>query len=250
MTLNDDAILSVGRGDYYTAPTGTDYPTDPLAVTAPWNHMGHTALEEFFAWESEGGEATVIGSLQSKALRTKYSARTDAVKVSLHQFDSASLRFYHGSNAPRLANGLLGVPVEGRATVCAFLAVFQDGANFFAVWAPRVEIYRGDNQSMGDGESMAAMPVSIKPMIHGQNDWTYAITPLGEMAGGATGATAGSPGLWTPSGSTAPADLATLQASTIAATPATAWTTGQYVDLANGSDAHWDGDTWEAGAAS
>jgi hypothetical protein len=249
MTMNDDAVLSVGRGDYYTAPTGTDYPADPLAVTAPWIHMGHTALEEFWAWESEGGEPTTMGSLQNKTLRIKYSARTDTIRISLHQFDAASLRLYHGANAPRLSNGLIGVPTESRATQCAFLAVFQDGENFFGVWAPLVTIIRGDNASMGDGETMAAMPIAITPMAYQNADWTYALTPMGENAAAATGATAGTPGTWTPTGSTAPADLATLQASTIAANPATPWTSGQYVDLANGSDAYWDGDTWETGTA-
>lgn len=65
----------------------------------------------------------------------------------------------------------------------------------------------------------------------------------------ATGATAGAPGEWTPVDSYAPADLTELQAGTFTASPATAWTTGQHMVLEDGSQAHWDGDSWEAGPA-
>lgn len=64
-----------------------------------------------------------------------------------------------------------------------------------------------------------------------------------------TGATAGAPGAFTPAGANLPDTLADLQASSIVASPATAWTAGQYVVLGDSSHAHWDGDSWEAGAA-
>jgi len=63
----------------------------------------------------------------------------------------------------------------------------------------------------------------------------------------ATGATAGSPGSFTPSGATPPADLAGLNACT--ADPTTAWTEGQHVVLGDSSQAHWNGTAWVAGAA-
>ena len=45
----------------------------------------------------------------------------------------------------------------------------------------------------------------------------------------ATGATAGTPGTWTPGGSVAPASVTLCRRSSITASPATAWTVGQYV---------------------
>ena len=63
----------------------------------------------------------------------------------------------------------------------------------------------------------------------------------------ATGADAGSPGTYTPAQSYGPADLAGL--TTVTANPATAWTTGQYVPLRDGSTAHWTGSAWAAGPA-
>jgi hypothetical protein len=65
----------------------------------------------------------------------------------------------------------------------------------------------------------------------------------------ATGATAGIPGTYTPAGSDGPDSLAALQAGGITASPATAWTTGQYIGLDDGTHAYWDGDSWEAGEA-
>lgn len=61
----------------------------------------------------------------------------------------------------------------------------------------------------------------------------------------ATGATAGIPGTWTPALSEAPDKFSAMTG--IVATPATAWTTGQYVLLGDGSFAHWNGTAWVAG---
>src|SRR5262245_740336 len=68
----------------------------------------------------------------------------------------------------------------------------------------------------------------------------------------ATGATAGSPGVWTPPGSQAPATVADLIAgvpNVVIASPLTAWTSGQFVQTRQGmgGQAHWDGTAWVAG---
>lgn len=71
----------------------------------------------------------------------------------------------------------------------------------------------------------------------------------------ATGATAGIPGTWTPAGSTPPATVAALQAGTpnpVVASPATAWTAGQFVQTATvgtGGRATWTGTNWVGGVA-
>jgi hypothetical protein len=63
----------------------------------------------------------------------------------------------------------------------------------------------------------------------------------------ATGATAGIPGSWTPALSEAPDKFTQMNA--ITASPATAWTTGQYVVLGDGTFAHWGGAAWVSGKA-
>ncbi|MFG1602847.1 hypothetical protein [Actinoplanes sp. NPDC049265] len=177
--INDDATLVIGSGNYFTAPTGTEFPADLLAPASPWDNVGHTSLEDIFGISSEGGEATVLGTLQNKNLRTKYSARTESLAFTLQQFDVDGLRLYYGANAPMLPNGLLGVPAEPVPTICAFLVVFVDGDNHFGFYAPKAEVYRADDFSASDTESLAGLPLGVKPMTYGANAWTYAVTPLG-----------------------------------------------------------------------
>ncbi|WP_028192290.1 hypothetical protein [Salinispora pacifica] len=246
MALNDNATLVIGSGNYLTAPTGTAKPSDLLLPGAPWEPVGHTSLEDIFGITSEGGEATTIGTLQNSTLRTKYSRRTETINFTLQQFDKASLRLYFGANSPELPDGTMGVPKDPQPTVCAFLAIFVDGENHFAIYAPKTEIYRADDIESSDTESLASLPLGVKPLAYMTNDWTFAITPLGENHQ-ATGADAGSPGTYTPAGAMAPTDLATIAA--VIANPLSAWTTGQYVVLGDSSNAYWDGDSWEAGEA-
>jgi hypothetical protein len=63
----------------------------------------------------------------------------------------------------------------------------------------------------------------------------------------ATGATAGTPGTFTPPGSRTPANLAEMAG--IVASPATAWTTGQHVITGNAAHTFWNGTAWAVGDA-
>lgn len=181
MALNDDATLVINTGNYLTAPVGTAIPADLLAPGVAWDIVGHTSLEDIFALSSEGGEATVLGTLQNKSLRTKYSQRSESMSFTLQQFDVEGLKLFYGSNAPVLADGSVGVPADPTPTLAAFLAIFLDGDNVFAFYAPKAEIYRGDDMSLSDTESLAGLPLSVKPMLHSTNTWTYSVTPLGEV---------------------------------------------------------------------
>lgn len=179
MSLNDDATLVIGAGNYFTAPVDTAIPADLSAPGVAWTNVGHTSLEDIFGISSEGGEATVIGTLQKKALRTRYSQRTETMTFILQQFDAAGLKLYYGSNATTGAGGEIQVPAEPVPTTVAFLVVFTDGDNEFAFYAPKAEIYRSDDLSLADTESLAGLPLGVKPLVSGSNTWTYAVTPLG-----------------------------------------------------------------------
>ena len=79
-------------------------------------------------------------------------------------------------------------------------------------------------------------------------DWNLTGPPTVSTAGiAATGATAGTPGYFTPQGATIPANLAALTSAGITATPATNWTTRQYVITADFLAANWTGSAWAAG---
>lgn len=77
------------------------------------------------------------------------------------------------------------------------------------------------------------------------NSWELGRKPASVIT--ATGAVAGIPGHYTPTGAANPANLAGL--ASVTANPTTAWTTGQYVNVADGSKAHWTGSAWAANAA-
>ncbi|GIJ71234.1 hypothetical protein [Virgisporangium ochraceum] len=64
-----------------------------------------------------------------------------------------------------------------------------------------------------------------------------------------TSVAAGGPGRFLPWGAEPSPNLAVLSASKLPADPLTRWPTGSYVDLKDGSQAHWDGNSWTAGRA-
>ena len=185
MALDSTATLVVGAGNFFTAPyveaTPAGLPADLLTVPSPWVNLGHTSIEDIFSVTSEGGEATSLGTLQAKTLRTTYSPRSEAFNIVLQQWDVDSLRKYFGANATVGTDGELQVPVTPEPTIASFLAVFIDGANKFGFYAPKAEILRGDDLAIADSESLAGLPISVKPVAHGSNNWAYAVTPLGSV---------------------------------------------------------------------
>lgn len=76
------------------------------------------------------------------------------------------------------------------------------------------------------------------------NSWELGRAPASVIA--ATTATMGTPGSYGPPGAANPANLAAM--TSITAIPTTAWTTGSYVNVADGSRANWTGSAWAAGA--
>jgi hypothetical protein len=77
-------------------------------------------------------------------------------------------------------------------------------------------------------------------------DWNLTGPPtVDNGAVTATGATAGAPGYFTPSGAQIPANLAALTGLT--ATPTTNWAAGQFVITADLLAANWNGSAWVAG---
>jgi hypothetical protein len=91
--------------------------------------------------------------------------------------------------------------------------------------------------------------VQVKSIEGGvSGPWTEIVSAT--FAALATGATAGIPGAWTPSGDRPAADVATMNSQAVVANPLTLWTVGQSVVTLDVNDAYWDGiDTWLVGTA-
>lgn len=250
--LANNATLVVNSGNYFLGPVGTKPPADLLEPTVPWENMGHTSLEDILSLSSEGGEARTLGTLQAPQLRTSYSTRTETVRVNLQQFDEGALKLFFGANSERTADDarFLGVAANPAPTKAAFMAVYVDDANVFALWSPSTEILRGDDFEIADNESLVSLPLDVKPMFYvpsgktTANKWTWALTPL-QAVPNAESAAAGTPGTFAPSGSTVPNNLSLM--ADVTASPTTKWAAGSYVVLGNGTEAHWNGTAWATG---
>jgi hypothetical protein len=135
----------------------------------------------------------------------------------------AALAAYNASGTPAAfkARGRASVPAQANNPVISGFAIPQP----FDLIA---------------GDAGAASEVQI--------DWNLTAPPSVDTgAVPATGASAGLPGWFTPSGATTPANLAGLAA--VVAAPVTAWTVGQYVITADLLAAHWSGSAWVVGKA-
>jgi hypothetical protein len=136
---------------------------------------------------------------------------------------NAAYQAYQASGSP--------VPFKARPYSSRVAAVNNPIISGFAIPQP-FDILTGD--------AGAASQVQI--------DWNLTAPPSvdhGSVA--ATGATAGAPGFFTPSGATVPANAAALTGLT--ATPNAAWAAGQYVITADLLANHWSGSAWVAGKA-
>lgn len=180
--LNDAATLIVASADYWTAPVGTPLPSDLLVPGGAWRKVGHTAAEDIWSAESEGGEATLITTLRNRPLRTRYSPRVERFRFTVQQWDAGALQLYYGANASAGPDGAVRVPRSATPTVCAFLAVLSDTDRSVAFYAPKAEVFRGDDIAVDDTESLAGLPLTVTPVAHGTNDWLFAVSPIRQLA--------------------------------------------------------------------
>lgn len=177
MALDNDAVLKVGVGHFYTAPVGTAIPADLRNPGGSWTHMGHTSVQDILSASSEGGETTTLRSLQNKTLRTTTAARTEAFIMNLLQFDEESLKLYYGANAVVDGDGYVEIPSTPVATEVAWLVVFYDGQTTAGVYAPKTSILRSDDLSVSDTENLVQLPVKVTPLQNGANDYAFKWLP-------------------------------------------------------------------------
>jgi len=142
-----------------------------------------------------------------------------------------------------LANEFSGNGLGNDALCAVGLGLAADdfsSTNYAAALAnPFSYVRASDKPTLGWSGTFS--PTATNSIVKGAVCGAGVITP--------TGATAGIPGAFTPAGATIPANLAALTGANpaIVASPATTWTTGQYVTLGTGT-AHWNGTAWTSGA--
>ncbi|MCQ9385117.1 phage tail tube protein [Brevibacterium moorei] len=163
MAFNDDAVIAISTAHFYTAPPGTPAPTNPNKVDTPWEDVGHTTLEDILSMSTDGGDKTVLGTLQNRNLKTSYAARNVAFNFSIHQFDEAGLKLYLGSNAV-IEDGRIGQADNPQPSQLAWYVLIEDGEHCLDFYAPKADIIGADDLDLSDTESLSALPLSVSPL--------------------------------------------------------------------------------------
>ena len=126
-----------------------------------------------------------------------------------------------------------------------FDASDTDAGCFMAIWPSNTseQSFEGPVHLDASIKGGVTSAIVIDSSFVANGNWTRTSMVA---ATGASGLPSG-PGTFTPSGAMPPANLGAMTG--ITASPATAWTSGQHVRLADGSYAYWDGTAWVAGVA-
>jgi hypothetical protein len=205
------------------------------APAAPVNNPGTHGKEGIVAMKmTSGGTYVAIGNISDWSL----NMATDKV-------ETTSL----GDANKRYVVGLKDLSGSFTAFWDRLTDVIFDGADsptgcYLAFWpsATSAQAWEGPAWMDASIKGGVTSAVTIDATFVANGAWTRSSMVA---ATGATGIT--SPGTFTPPGAMAPPNLAAM--SGVTASPATAWTTGQYVVLGDGSQAHWNGTAWVAGVA-
>ncbi|MFC7942704.1 hypothetical protein ACFUPZ_05525 [Microbacterium oxydans] len=172
---------------------------------------------------------------------------TRSVVINLAEQNAAVMALTEGAEPDE--NGVIEVSssLPGNRFILYVVTRYRGGLEKRQVGVASVTAVEPDQQTRGEVEGIAVtFTWQEDELFNGAPFWQWGPAIPGSVP--ATGVNAGTPGSFTPAGAAAPATLAALQALG-ALGETTAWTTGQYVVLGNSSQAHWDGDSWAAGAA-
>lgn len=198
MGLHDNATLNITTGGVWVHTVGTAFPGDIADPGADgWANIGHTSLEDILSQSSEGGDTTILGTLQAKTLRTKKSTKTTTYTVQAAQWDLETLQLYYGTADPveasGLATGLLGVPDDPTPLQKAVIIVVWDGSTPVAWYAPKADIIGGDDLSLSDTTSLLTVPINITPLNYNGASKKVWVLPIATAALVAPNATSASP---------------------------------------------------------
>lgn len=175
MALNNDAVVKISTARFYTLDVeGAVFPSNGQPPAGA-EEIGHTPLTDILNMVTEGGEKTVLGSLQNPELRTAYSPKTNTFNLSILQWDDAGKKLYLGSNAMTDEAGRVGPAANPVPTTKAIYILIEDGENFMDIVLPKAEILGSGDLSLADTESLAALPLAITPLRKDDNSAPYYI---------------------------------------------------------------------------
>jgi hypothetical protein len=247
MVLNASETVIESGGDVYFAPVGTPFPTAFVAPTAPWLSVGHMSTDgprptgfdadsdKFYSWQSP-----------RNPIRTAPGQAEPTFTLDLYQVNSDVLGLYFG---PGTVTGGVYTPTPNAIAAEAAIVIDTfDGTRQYRWCVKRTQPSAAGDINLTSSE-LAVFPVRFDMLVPSDSSAPFEF----RMPAYSSGATAGTPGTWTPAGSTPPPTVAALIAGspvTVTASPATAWTTGQYVQTGTAGvpgQASWNGTAWVSG---
>lgn len=178
MAINDSAVVKIATAHFYTAPTGTAAPAGGIVEGVEWEEVGHTTLEDILSMSTEGGEKTVLGTLQNRNLRTSYSAKSTAFNFSVHQFDEEGLKLFYGANSIVDSDGRIGPADTPQPTETAFYVLIEDGDSFFDFYCEKSEILGAEDMALADTESLASLPLAVTPLSASAGKAPFLVGPV------------------------------------------------------------------------
>lgn len=235
------ALSVVGAADNpaWQAPAGKTVDTVTLADYT-------TAVGMNFSCQITSGALTAAPNTTTDTTPATFcgpEVTTTLVGVTSYSLDATILQ------DPNIAAGVSAFLFEHDTQECYFL-LGLDGTNPpKAIGRVRAVAGAIGGDARTTLTATLTLPVSRKPDIMFGNSTTSRIV-TGGGAVAATGATAGIPGTWTPAGSTPPANAAGATSAAVVASPATAWTVGQYVQGSTAGapgEMNWTGSAWASG---
>lgn len=251
---NEQPIVGA-YGDVYTAEVGTAPPTmadwdDPTG----WTKLGMIS-EDGATWTPPEEETSDIKIWQSKyPARVVTTGLTSSMGFALDGWDRVTIPFALGGGTfeDTVDAVIYHPPGAGESASKAIFLKVIDGEVKLGLYFPKGRVTgRDDTTFKPDEAALLNVTFSLEGSTeHEPYQLVFDPATFPAAGGGtvnATGATAGTPGTFTPSGATPPANLAAM--GSVVANPATAWTTGQHVILGDASHAFWDSDSWEVGEA-
>jgi hypothetical protein len=254
-TANLASEVLVGKplisGGVYNAPIGTTVPvTATEDLDAAFEGVGYVVFGG--VTQAIGASTTPLKAWGGSVVRVLQTEHNLTYAFGLMQTNKTNLGIYYGADSTTgdPDAGLLTKVTAAELNHSIWVIELKDGD-----YRGRIVIEDGQVTERGDvvyqDEDAAVMPITVTAFESGDEAVKATIHWIKEAGGPgaitATGATAGTPGTFTPGGAQTPANLAAL--SSVTASPASAWTTGQSVVLGDASSAHWNGTAWAAGAA-
>jgi len=253
--MSDPVIFKINDGQLGLAVVDRN----AVGYSDTWRAPDGKSVDEVALADYDAGSATFMCQVTSAQITSTPNTSTEDVEATMCA---------PAKTIPTLSETSFGVDI-GALSDLNMVAGLQRFA--FEHDATECYIYlgfNGTNPPRAIGRvNMAALPIGgdMKVKLLGTVSWPFTGKPQIEFgdinssvvipSGPATGATAGTPGTWTPAGSEPPASVADLTAgipNAVTASPATAWTTGQYVQTGTAGtpgQAHWSGTAWVAAPA-